>query len=133
MLTLGQASKQIGVSKPTLSKAISSGKLSATRREDMSFAIDPAELQRYFESNKHRLHTAPVEPSRVETLDIELVEVRARADLAEARLADLKVALEELRSERNAWRDQASRLAIPAPVADSNPAPPRTWWRWRAA
>jgi excisionase family DNA binding protein len=65
-LTLGQASKQVGVSKPTLSKAISTGKLSATRREDGS-AIDPAELCRYVEANGHRFHSATGNGSRVET------------------------------------------------------------------
>jgi excisionase family DNA binding protein len=68
-LTLGQASKQVGVSKPTLSKAISTGKLSATRREDGSWAVDPAELCRYVEANGHRFHPATGNGSRVETPD----------------------------------------------------------------
>jgi hypothetical protein len=33
----------------------------------------------------------------------------------EQRLADLKVMLEELRGERDAWREQAQRLALPKP------------------
>jgi excisionase family DNA binding protein len=66
-LTLGQAAKQVGVSKPTLSKAISTGKLSTTRREDGSFAIDPAELCRYVEANGHRFHLATGNGSRLET------------------------------------------------------------------
>ncbi len=66
-LTLGQASNQVGVSKPTLRKAISTGKLSATRREDGSFAIDPSELCRYVEANGHRFHPAIGNGSRVET------------------------------------------------------------------
>jgi excisionase family DNA binding protein len=37
MLTLGAAARQLGVSKGTISKAIASGKLSATRREDGSW------------------------------------------------------------------------------------------------
>jgi excisionase family DNA binding protein len=43
MLTLGAAARQLGVSKGTISKAIASGKLSATRREDGSWAIDGSE------------------------------------------------------------------------------------------
>ena len=39
MLTLGTAARQLGVSKGTISKAIATGKLSATRREDGSWAI----------------------------------------------------------------------------------------------
>jgi excisionase family DNA binding protein len=34
MITLGEAARQCGVSKGTISKAIASGKLSATRKED---------------------------------------------------------------------------------------------------
>jgi excisionase family DNA binding protein len=60
MITLGNAAKQLGVSKPTLSKAISRGHLSATRREDGSFSIDPAELMRWWESSRHRFHLQPV-------------------------------------------------------------------------
>src|SRR5215213_5539751 len=60
MITLGNAAKQLGVSKPTLSKAISRGHLSATRREDGSFAIDPAELVRWWEAAHHRFHMQPV-------------------------------------------------------------------------
>src|SRR5215204_7314997 len=60
MVTLGNAAKQLGVSKPTLSKAISRGHLSATRREDGSFAIDPAELVRWWENARHRFHVQPV-------------------------------------------------------------------------
>jgi hypothetical protein len=59
----------VGVSKPTLSKAISTGKLSATRREDGSWAIDPAELCRCVEANGHRFHSATGNGSRVETQD----------------------------------------------------------------
>lgn len=117
MLTLGQAARQTGVSKPTLSKAISTGKLSATRREDGSFAIDQAELQRYHEANKHRFHPATAEALRPETPDnaVELVELRARAQLAEDRLGDLKAALVDMREQRDKWQDQAARLALPAP------------------
>src|SRR3954468_3037282 len=44
-LTLGEASKQSGFSKATLSRAIRDGKLSAQRSpETNSFKIDPAEL-----------------------------------------------------------------------------------------
>jgi excisionase family DNA binding protein len=43
-LTLGQAAKVTGLGKTTLTRAIKRGHLSATRREDGSYAIDPSEL-----------------------------------------------------------------------------------------
>jgi excisionase family DNA binding protein len=48
MLTLGQAALATGLSKPTIQRAIKSGKLSATKKEDGSYDIDPAELHRVF-------------------------------------------------------------------------------------
>jgi len=44
----------------------------------------------------------------------------------EQRLADLKVMLEELHSDRDAWREQAQRLAL------IQREPKLTWWRWRS-
>lgn len=61
MLTLGAAARHCGVSKGTISKAIASGKLSATRRENGSWAIDgAAELARYVEVNGHRFRSETV-------------------------------------------------------------------------
>jgi hypothetical protein len=47
-LSLGQAAKATGMDKSTISRAIKSGKLSATRKENGGYAIDPAELFRVF-------------------------------------------------------------------------------------
>ena len=102
MLTLGKAARQLRVSKGTISKAIASGKLSASRREDGSWSIDGAELTRYFEE------TAPSE--QPETLP----ELRARAELAEQRLADLKMMYEDMVEQRNKWETIAYRIALPA-------------------
>ena len=44
MYTLGQAAKEIGCSKATLSRAIKNGKLSAKKNDDDTYAIDAAEL-----------------------------------------------------------------------------------------
>jgi hypothetical protein len=56
-------------------------------------------------------------------------ELRRRAELAEQRLydrlADLQGALEDMRRERDAWREQAQKL--PAST------PPTSWWRRRKA
>src|SRR3954469_2595767 len=48
MYSLAQAAKAAGKSKPTLLRAIRSGRLSATRHDDVTYAIDPAELIRAF-------------------------------------------------------------------------------------
>ena len=50
-LTLGEASKQSGFAKSSLSQAVSKGRLAAVRRQNGSFAIDEAELARFVEAN----------------------------------------------------------------------------------
>ena len=46
--TLGDAAKATGKSKATISKAIKSGRISATKDETGTFQIDPAELHRVY-------------------------------------------------------------------------------------
>ena len=47
-MSLAQAAKATGKSRPTIARAIKSGRLSAARTETGAFAIDPAELTRVF-------------------------------------------------------------------------------------
>jgi excisionase family DNA binding protein len=46
--TLGMAARATGLSKSTIHRAIKNGRISATRTDAWSFAIDPAELHRVF-------------------------------------------------------------------------------------
>ena len=46
MLSLVEAARKIGIT--TLAKAIKSGKLSVSRKDDGSYEIDPAELARLY-------------------------------------------------------------------------------------
>ena len=147
MLTLGQAARHCGVSKGTISKAIASGKLSATRREDGSWAIDGAELARYLDVNGHRFRSETGSSEQPETI----ADLRARAELAEQRLGDLKAMLEDMRRQRDdaerqrdKWETVATRLSLSAPKPDEQPtATPtqpaeqpsrfRRSWRWMRA
>ena len=47
--TLGQAARAVGKSKPTIARAIQTGRLSASRTDLGTFVIDPAELHRVFQ------------------------------------------------------------------------------------
>ena len=49
MFTLGEAAKEVGKSKTTLTRAISAGRMSGKRLEDGSYEIDPSELFRVFD------------------------------------------------------------------------------------
>jgi excisionase family DNA binding protein len=58
MFTLGTAAKHVGKSKPTISKAIKDGKLSATKVNGV-FEIEPSELLRVFPNSPKEANTAP--------------------------------------------------------------------------
>ena len=139
-LTLGEAARHCGVSKGTISKAITTGKLSATRREDASWSIDASELARYIEANGHRFRAetraATGATDQAETLAAE----RARADLAEQRLADLREMLADMREQRDRWETQAQRLALTNQQPAEQPQKPLDAggplyraWRWMRA
>jgi hypothetical protein len=68
-------------------------------------------------------------------------ELRARADLAEQRLADLRSMYEDMKAQRDKWETVAQRLSLPAPKPAETPEtssaqPPETpsrfrrTWRW---
>jgi excisionase family DNA binding protein len=136
MLTLGQAARLAGVGKTTLTRAIKSGRLSATRRDDGSYAVDAAELARVYDVTPEGV--APVH--RATEGD---PEVETRLAVAETELRALKDMVAELRQARDDWKAQAERLALIAPIVASPPepiaAPPpspaavsparRPWWR----
>jgi hypothetical protein len=107
-LSFEQAARLTGHGKAILARAIS-GRLFAGSKEDGDSTIDGAEA-------------APVYPlpTPIETR----AELRTRLALAEERLTELKAMLEDMRRDRDAWREQAqTRLLAP-------PAAPTPWWRW---
>jgi excisionase family DNA binding protein len=155
MLTLGQAARLTGLGKTTITRAIKAGKLSANRREDGSYEIDPSELSRVYEVRPETPETV-TEPGRVvqsatpPATPRDGVEthpdVVARLAALEAQLQGLKDLLNEVRQSRDDWKDQASRLvhALPPPeeskatVTPVTPITPtlaepvrrdRPWWR----
>lgn len=119
-LTAGQAAKQTGVSKPTISRAIAEGRLSASRREDGSWGIDPAELMRWKESYGHR-HTQSNQsatPSATpETIPLQVENARVTAELAgvKALLDAERQRAETAERDRDRWH--SAFLALPKPQA----------------
>ena len=82
MLTLGEAARQCGVSKATISKAIRTGKLSATRREDGSWSIDHSELARYLDANGYRFRSKTSDADHQLLEKLRLVHREPRFDIA---------------------------------------------------
>jgi hypothetical protein len=106
-LSLGQAARLTGRGKTILARAIS-GRLFAESKE--GGGSNSSESARVYP------FPAPVETS---------AELRTRLTLAEERLADLKAMLEDMRRDRDAWREQAQTRLLPAPAARIS------WWSWR--
>jgi hypothetical protein len=106
-LSLEQAARLTGQGKAILARAIS-GRLFAGSKEDGGSNVDGAEV-------------APVYPlpAPIETR----AELRSRLALAEERLTELKAMLEDMRRDRDAWREQAQTRLLAAPAA------PTSWWR----
>jgi hypothetical protein len=121
-LSLTQAAKIAGKSKSTINRAIKSGKLSATRHDDGSYSIDGAELARVFPigtpSGSEWVSAAPpMELARTATLEAENAALRAALDRE-------REALDEVRADRDAWKQQATALLAAPPKR-------RGWWLWR--
>jgi hypothetical protein len=125
-LSLREAVKHFDVSRPTLQKAIKSGKLSGVQNGKGHWTIDPAEMARVYQPRSalpDKVEKAlPGNFTNVNTpLDGEVNVLKSALALAEAR-AD---AAEKLAQER-AERIEDLRRMLPPPV----PAPAQSRWRF---
>jgi hypothetical protein len=145
MVTLGQAARLTGLGKTTLTRAIKAGRLSASRRDDGSYEIDPAELSRVYsirtetpetvaQSDYAVHHATPSGDSRDGGRDSE---VTARLAALETEVRGLKDLLAEVKQSRDEWREQSAQLidqnkrltlALPAPETTAGEVQ-RPWWR----
>jgi len=130
-MSMLEAAKVSGTSKASIHRAIKAGRLSAQRREDGSYAIDPSELSRWSES---RIETSrlvqhvpdterPPEPAETAAMAALSVEVR----LLRERLDEMRARAAAGGGARDEWRTQAQRLAL---TDERRPKAP--WWAWFA-
>lgn len=131
-LSLGQAATAVGVSKSTLSRAIKTGRLSATRNPDGGYSINPAELERVYtfidpsadattsggRVAQHATQAPPAQSTLV--LEVEIQGLRAHLDL-------LRDQLDDVRKQRDGWQRQAeaTQLLITGTAQHRR----RSWWR----
>jgi hypothetical protein len=121
MYTLGTAAKATGMTKSALSKAIATGRLSATKNELGRFDIDPAEL--------HRVYPPLPTPEKSEREQTQ--ETTNENRVLKAKLEGLEQLLAEIREDRDHWRRQATALLTSQQEAKTTPTP-RPWWSlWR--
>lgn len=119
--TLGTAAKATGKSKTTIQRAITKGLISAEKGRGGRYSIDPAELHRAFPPlPSDTVSRAPkVDDTRPHD---ETPELRAKIEALESMLIREREALDEVRADRDAWKQQATAL-LAAPKH-------RRWWLW---
>ena len=111
MYTLGTAAKATGKSKATISKALKLGRISGHKGDDGVFQIDPAELHRVYPltSQGEREETPKSVPQDTHT-NILVRELETRLEAAQQRLTDKDGVIDDLREDRDRWRQQATSL-----------------------
>lgn len=109
--TLGEAAKATGKSKATISKAIKSGRISASKGQNGAFCIDPSELHRVYPLTVAAERNETPDQHQVNTEDASLLrELQARLEAAQERLADKEAVIADLKEDRDKWRQQATTL-----------------------
>jgi hypothetical protein len=102
--TAGKAAQAAGLAKSTITKAISSGKLSAIKNANGAWEIDPAELHRVFPPKQSEANSIEQKATPAEnTQEIEFLKKQLEA--AQEQIEDIK-------EDRDAWRNQANTLLI---------------------
>ena len=111
MYTLGAAAKATGKSKATISKALKSGRISGHKGDDGVFHIDPSELHRVYPpiSPSEHKETPDSEPENISTKML-VRELETRLEAAQQRLTDKDGIIDDLREDRDRWRQQATSL-----------------------
>ncbi|MFZ3585006.1 hypothetical protein ACOI1H_23105 [Loktanella sp. DJP18] len=121
--SLGTAAKATRKSKTTIQRAISKGRISASKEKNGRYSIEPSELHRVFPM-------VPVDivaqPSQVDTSRPPgETSLQVKVEALEAMLEREREALSEMRSDRDAWKQQATAL-LGAPKSQM-----RRWWPWK--
>ena len=111
MYTLGSAAKAAGKSKATISKALKSGKISGQKDDGGVYHIDPAELHRVYPPipQGERKETPENDPQNIHT-NVLVRELEMRLEAVQQRLTDKDGFIDDLREDRDRWRQQATSL-----------------------
>ena len=129
-LTLGEFSRQSGISKPYISKLIRSGRISAERLENGQYRIDPAELDRLGAIRSHGNREVNVLHEHSEASQETVTEMVLQREVALLRemLQDKDRQLDEMRQEKEDWKRQAQTLLLTA--GEKKEELKKKWWRF---
>ncbi len=135
-LSASQAAKETGKSVPTITRAIKSGKLSATKTDTGGFEIDPAELFRVFPPLTQPSNDTPTKLGD-ETPDVMGVSsaLEVEIKMLRERLADKDSEIDHLRGLLDQEAAERRKLTMLITDQTAHPAPPvaadkpkRSWW-----
>lgn len=111
--TLGEASKETGVQKSTLSKALKSGKLSYFEKTSAGYKIEPSELFRIYPRKPQDTVADTIVYKQYDTPEMNPDFIRLQVELEQ-----LRERLTETQEQRDKWQAQAMQLALPKPEAE---------------
>jgi hypothetical protein len=125
--SLAQAAEATRKSKSTILRAIKSHRISAIKNDVGDWQIDPAELHRTFppvQNGESRAGNGSAERGATANETALEAQVAALRDVSEL----LRQQLDDVRTDRDAWRDQAqsAQRLLTGPAR-------RSWWPWRKA
>ena len=112
--SLGQAAKETGLDKSTISRAIKSGRISAQRKDGGGgYEIDPAELFRVFPPAPKEQSPIPLPMTDTSTdVLLENRELRIRLEAAEARIRDKEEEVHDLRRRLDLEGEERRKLTM---------------------
>lgn len=134
-LSASKAAKETGTSVPTITRAIKSGKLSATKLEGGGYEIDPAELFRAFPPITANRNDAPSMLGSETPISDRVLQ--AENEMLRERLADKDNVIDDLRRRLDQEAEERRKLTamltykpetpVPAPAAVPDRGK-RSWW-----
>lgn len=98
-ITLGEAARLTGKSKPTILKALNEGRISYVEKTEKGYKIDPAEVNRVYPLVNLNSPTNQVLDDGVKIL-------QERLYAMEQRLRERDERIDELKKDRDAWHSQ---------------------------
>lgn len=137
-----QAAEATGKNVATITRAIKSGKLSATKDTSGAWQIDGAELSRVYPLRAQTLQLPTMQRdvpfpqgdnfTEANALREELAALRERDKLKDTILENYAAQVADLKEDRDKWRQQATNLLANQEVELAVPAPVkrRRWWQF---
>ena len=126
-LSIREAVKHFDVSRPTLQKALKSGKVSGAQDGQGTWTIDPSEMARVYQPR--RSNFGKIDHQKQEKLANENTPSYGQIEVLKEQLADAekRVAVAEALAEERGKHIEDLRRMLPAPQGTP---PRRRWWPW---